>query len=62
LFQEIRADAGTARGPHGLWMVIPSHGPGTLPKLNGKAIPITNDAQFEVLNEAWIANQHRGAN
>jgi len=24
--------------------------------------PITNEAQFEVLNEAWIANQHRGAN
>jgi len=62
LFQEIRANVGTSRGPHGLWMLIPGHGAGTQPKLNGKAIPITNEAQFEVLNEAWIANQHRGAN
>jgi hypothetical protein len=60
LFQEIRANVGTPRGPHGLWMTIPSHGFGTLPKLNGQAIPITNPAQFEILNEAWIANQHRG--
>lgn len=60
--EPVDGDAGTPRGPHGLWMIIPSHGPGTLPKLNGKAIPITNDAQFEVLNGAWIANRHRGTN
>jgi hypothetical protein len=59
LFQEIRASVGTPQGPHGLWMIIPSHGPGTQPMLNQKAIPITNPAQFEILNEAWIANQHR---
>jgi hypothetical protein len=29
--------------------------------LNQKASPITNPAQFEILNEAWIANQHRSA-
>ena len=62
LFQEIRATVSTSHGPHGLWMVIPGHGAGSQPKLSGKAIPITNDAQFEVLNEAWIANQHRGVN
>lgn len=61
LFQEIRASVGTPQGPHGLWMIIPSHGPGTQPMLNQKAIPITNPAQFEILNEAWIANQHRSA-
>ena len=58
LFQEIRASVGTPQGPHGLWMVIPSHGPGTQPRLNDKAIPITNPAQFEILNETWIANEH----
>ena len=60
LFQEIRASVGTPAGPHGLWMTIPGQGPGTLPKLDGQAIPITNPAQFEVLNEAWISNLHRG--
>ncbi|HEY0793185.1 MAG TPA: hypothetical protein VGD78_19125, partial [Chthoniobacterales bacterium] len=62
LFNEICVNVGTPHGPHGLWMVIPSHGPGTPPMLNGRAVPIMSPAQFEVLNEAWLANQHRGAN
>lgn len=58
-FQEVRAKVGTPEGPHGLWMIIPSHGSGTQPLLNGEAIPITNPAQFEILNEAWLSNLHR---
>jgi len=58
-FQEVRTRVGTPAGPHGLWMIIPSHGAGAQPVLNGQAIPITNPAQFEILPEAWIANQHR---
>lgn len=58
-FHEVQAKVGTPEGPHGLWMIIPSHGSGTQPLLNGEAIPITNPAQFEILNEAWLSNLHR---
>lgn len=59
-FQEIRTQVGTGHGPHGFWILVPSHGQTSKPTLNGEAIPIVNPAQFEVLNEAWLMNEHRG--
>ncbi len=54
LIDTIHSTVGTPEGPHGLWILIP--GQDKQPTLNGAAIPMTNPAQFEFLNEAWLRN------
>jgi serine/threonine protein kinase len=60
LLDTLRHDAGTAAGPFGLWLLVPSHGASFAPSLCGEAVPITNPAQFETLTKEWVLNRHRG--
>ena len=53
-------DTGTANGPFGLWLLVPSHGASFAPSVCGVVVPITNPAQFETLTKEWILTRHRG--
>lgn len=56
--QALREASGTAGGPPGLWLLLPSPD-GGLPTIAGKAVPVIGGNQWARITTAWIANKHR---
>ena len=44
---------------HGLWVLIPADDVGTLPVLDGRAIPVIGPSQWARLTHSWLTNAHR---
>lgn len=44
---------------HGLWVLIPADEVGTLPVLDGRAIPVIGPSQWARLTLSWLTNAHR---
>ena len=57
LLDTLRDAAGTASGPPGVWVLVPTGSFGSHPSIDGVAVPIIGSHQTMVLNKAWIA-QH----
>jgi serine/threonine protein kinase len=46
---------------HGLWVLVPSDDAGTLPVLDGRAVPVIGPSQWARLTRTWVENAHRAA-
>ena len=44
---------------HGIWVLVPSDDAGTLPMLDGHAIPVIGPSQWARLTRTWVENAHR---
>ena len=60
LLAELSGEVGRSDGIHGIWVLVPASDQNPLPMINQKAIPMINAAQHVRINEAWLANKHRG--
>lgn len=59
IIERIRDAAGTADAPlKTAWLVIPGEA-GTLPSIDGDAIPVIGSGQYAPVPTGWIANRHR---
>ena len=59
---ELAGDIGRTNGVHGVWILVPASDQNPLPTINERAIPMVtgNAAQHARINDAWLANKHRG--
>ncbi len=55
LLTDLRDAAGTAGGPPGIWLLIPTNSFGTHPTIDGVAVPIIGSHQTLILPKTWIA-------
>ena len=54
LLDTLRDAAGTASGPPGVWVLVPTGSFGSHPSIDGVAVPIIGSHQTMVLHKAWI--------
>jgi hypothetical protein len=62
ILAELAGEVGRTDGVHGIWVLVPASDQNPLPTINQEAIPMItgNLSQQARINEAWLANKHRG--